>query len=64
MAAACALVWPRHLQRQYRFDEYPDNPGHGYKIVFDEETGNFGLASAGDCIVGFYGSFMEAFHGM
>jgi hypothetical protein len=40
----------------------------GYKIVFDEETGEFGLATPGwhnnPCFLGAYGSFFDAFDAM
>ena len=39
----------------------------GYKIVFDEDSGGFGLASpgiSGPCYLGRFGSFMEAFDAM
>ena len=39
----------------------------GYKIVFDEQTRRFGLATAGterDVFLGYYGSFLNTLEGM
>lgn len=48
-------------------EESPED-GSGYKIVFDEETAEFGLATPGwrsnPCFLGFYGSFFDAFDAM
>lgn len=47
-------------------EENPDDCS-GYKIVYGEECGMFGLASSsarGDVFLGFYGTFREAFTGM
>jgi hypothetical protein len=47
-------------------EEKPDDTG--YKIVFDEESKEFGLATPGwnkkNCYLGSYGSFWEAFEAM
>ena len=48
------------------FEEGP-NPGQGYKVVYDEELCEFGLAVAGEVepiIIGIYGSFVETLHSM
>lgn len=49
-------------------EEVPEDQS-GYKIVFDERTGVFGLATRNfsgrpDGLVGFYGSFLEALDAM
>jgi len=48
-------------------EESPED-GSGYKIVFDEETGEFGLATPGwhnnPCFLGIYGNFFDAFDSM
>ena len=48
-------------------EERPDTHS-GYRIVFDEETREFGLAIEGkdgrDVCIGIYGSFIETFDGM
>jgi hypothetical protein len=48
-------------------EEIPEDKS-GYKIVFDEKTGMFGLASEGfhelDVFIGFYGSFLNTLEGM
>jgi hypothetical protein len=47
-------------------EERPDD-GDGYKIVFDEEMNEFGLATPGnglDVFIGYYGSFLETLEGM
>lgn len=47
-------------------EECPEN-NDGYKIVFDEEMNEFGLATPGkglDVFIGYYGSFLETIEGM
>jgi hypothetical protein len=48
-------------------EEHPQTRG-GYKIVFDEQRREFGLATRDqhgrDVFLGFYGTFMETFDGM
>ncbi len=48
-------------------EEIPEN-NSGYKIVFDEKTTIFGLATSGfqerDVFLGFYGSFLETLESM
>lgn len=48
-------------------EEHPETHT-GYRIFFDEETRQFGLAVEGkdgrDVWLGFYGSFMQTFEGM
>ena len=47
-------------------EEYPENKD-GYKIVFDEDMKQFGLATPGKCIdlfIGYYGSFLQTLEGM
>lgn len=47
-------------------EEMPDGPD-GYKIVFGEEAGMFGLAVPGsprDVFIGYYGTFLDAYRGM
>lgn len=49
-------------------EEFPAN-GSGYKIIFDEESKMFGLATAmkeskRDFFLGIYGSFLETLEGM
>jgi hypothetical protein len=48
-------------------EEVPEDRS-GYKIVFDEESGMFGLAVRDfhdrDVFIGFYGSFLETLEGM
>ncbi len=49
-------------------EEVPEDQS-GYKIVFDERTGSFGLATRNfpgrpDGLVGFYGSFLETLEAM
>ena len=48
-------------------EEIPEDKT-GYKIVFDEESGMFGLAISGkhdnDVFIGFYGTFLETLEGM
>lgn len=47
-----------------------ETPGDesGYKIVFDEKSGAFGLATKGfrrrDVFLGFYGTFLDTLEGM
>lgn len=47
-------------------EESPEDRG-GYKIVFDERSGLFGLAVPGqgrDVFIGFYGTFLETYAAM
>jgi hypothetical protein len=45
-------------------EEQPETK-NGYKIVFDEETKQFGLASGTrNVFIGFYGTFIETLEGM
>ena len=49
-------------------EEVPEDQS-GYKIVFDERTGSFGLATRNfpgrpDGLIGFYGSFLETLEAM
>jgi hypothetical protein len=48
-------------------EEIPES-NSGYKIVFDEASGMFGLAISGthnnDVFIGFYGTFLETLEGM
>lgn len=47
-------------------EELPDDPD-GYKIVYGEQTGMFGLAvsgSARDIFIGYYGTFLETYESM
>jgi hypothetical protein len=48
-------------------EEIPES-NSGYKIVFDEASGTFGLAISGaqdnDVFIGFYGTFLETLEGM
>jgi hypothetical protein len=48
-------------------EEKPED-GSGYKIVFDEETRSFGLATSSlkgrDVFLGFYGNFVETLEAM
>jgi hypothetical protein len=44
-------------------EECPEEPDTGYKIVFDEETGDFGLVTSG-AFIGFYGTFLKTFESM
>jgi hypothetical protein len=48
-------------------EEMPDDKS-GYKIVFDEKSKMFGLATTGfgqrDTFLGFYGTFLETLEGM
>lgn len=48
-------------------EEDPDDC-RGYKIVFGEDSGKFGLATSsingGDLFLGFYGTFQDAFDSM
>jgi len=50
-------------------EEMPEDSS-GYKVVYGEEAGMFGLAVPGraqaprDVFIGFYGSFLETYHGM
>lgn len=48
-------------------EEIPES-STGYKIVFDEASGMFGLAISGahnnDVLIGFYGTFLETLEGM
>ncbi|MFL6230742.1 MAG: hypothetical protein ACJ741_18365 [Pyrinomonadaceae bacterium] len=48
-------------------EEVPETSS-GYKIVFDEGSGMFGLAISGahsnDVFIGFYGTFIETLEGM
>ncbi len=48
------------------FEEGP-NPGEGYKVVYDETLGIFGLAVAGTpepVLIGLYGGFVETLNSM
>ncbi|HYX71806.1 MAG TPA: hypothetical protein VE732_03480 [Nitrososphaera sp.] len=48
-------------------EEIPEDKS-GYKIIFDEESRMFGLATGGahghDVFIGFYGTFLETLEGM
>lgn len=48
-------------------EEIPEDRS-GYKIVFDEKSGMFGLATGGfhkrDVFLGFYGTFLNTLQGM
>ena len=48
-------------------EEIPESKS-GYKVIFDEESGMFGLATSGrranDVFIGFYGTFLETLEGM
>ena len=48
-------------------EEVPEDKS-GYKIVFDEQTRMFGLATSGfdqpDMFIGFYGTFLATLEGM
>ena len=48
-------------------EEIPEDKS-GYKIVYDERSGMFGLATRGahaqDVFIGFYGTFLETLEGM
>jgi hypothetical protein len=48
-------------------EEAPEDES-GYKIVFDEKSGAFGLAARGfgqrDVFLGFYGTFLDTLEGM
>lgn len=47
-------------------EESPEDGG-GYKIVYDEQVGMFGLAVAGterDVFIGLYGTFLETYAAM
>jgi len=62
------LVDPRPLITLWLvLEEHPDDCS-GYKIVFGEGSGMFGLATSnttgGDVFLGFYGTFREAFGAM
>jgi hypothetical protein len=48
------------------FEEYPEDRS-GYKIVYGEKVGMFGLAGPGtqrDVFIGYYGTFLETYHAM
>lgn len=48
------------------FEEGP-NAGAGYKVVYEEESGEFGLAVTGETepvVVGIYGGFVETLNSM
>ena len=44
-------------------EEHPQTHD-GYKIVFDESSRQYGLASSGDVFVGYYGTFIETLDAM
>lgn len=48
-------------------EEVPEDKS-GYKIVYDEKSGMFGLATNGahgqDVFIGFYGTFLDTLEGM
>ena len=58
------LIEPRPVIRLWLvLEEMPENRD-GYKIVFSEEAGMFGLAVPGsprDVFLGFYGSFLDTY---
>jgi len=48
------------------FEEGP-NSGEGYKVVYDEDLGEFGLAVQGvtePVLIGYYGGFVETLNSM
>ena len=44
-------------------EEHPQTHD-GYKIVFDESSRQYGLASSGDVFIGYYGTFIETLDAM
>jgi hypothetical protein len=57
----------RILSLWHVLEEEPETKD-GYQVVFSEEIGMFGLAVAngvqGATFIGYYGTFLQAFHGM
>jgi hypothetical protein len=54
------------IQMWLVLEELPDDRS-GYKIVYGEEAGMFGLAVCGttrDVFIGYYGSFLDTYRGM
>ena len=63
----CRVVEPYPVIRLWLvLEEVPDDRS-GYKIVYGEEAGMFGLAVRGtgrDVFIGYYGSFLDTYRGM
>ena len=61
------LVEPYSIIRLWLvLEELPEDQS-GYKIVYGEEAGMFGLAVPGtsrDVFIGYYGSFLDTYRGM
>lgn len=58
---------PPSVVRLWRVLEEGAEDRSGYKIVFDEQSGLFGLAIPGvsrDVVIGWYGTFLETYDGM
>lgn len=61
------LVEPYPVIRLWLVLEETPGDRDGYKIVFGEEAGMFGLAVSGsprDVFIGYYGSFLDTYRGM
>ena len=61
------LVEPYPVIRLWLVLEETPEDHDGYKIVFGEEAGMFGLAVPGsprDVFIGYYGSFLDTYRGM
>jgi hypothetical protein len=57
---------PRTLSLWLVLEEIPEDRS-GYKIVYDERAGMFGLVTPGsdkDVLLGYYGSFLDTYAGM
>jgi hypothetical protein len=59
---------PYRILRMWLVLEEIPGTKDGYQVVYGEEAGMFGLASAegvnGATFFGYYGTFLQAFHGM
>jgi hypothetical protein len=57
-----------YLELWLVLEENPENPSSGYKIVFDEDRRDFGLAIVDEegrgLFIAAYGSFLNTFKGM
>jgi len=61
------LVEPYPVIRMWLVLEETPEDRDGYKIVYGEEAGMFGLAVPGtarDVFIGYYGSFLDTYRGM
>ncbi len=61
------LVEPRPVIRLWLVLEESPEGRSGYKVVYGDEAGMFGLAVPGtvrDVFIGYYGSFLDTYRGM